>query len=48
MTFDGLLALNNMPIKRFADWLLRRGKLEEYMQLLVTGGGGVARRQMRW
>ena len=24
-----------MPIKRFADWLLRRGKMEEYMQLLV-------------
>lgn len=25
-----------MPIKRFADWLLRRHALEEYMQLLVN------------
>jgi hypothetical protein len=33
--FSSLLALNNMPIKRFADWLLRRNQLEEYMQLLV-------------
>jgi hypothetical protein len=24
-----------MPIKRFADWLLRRGALQEYMQLLL-------------
>lgn len=35
ITFSRLLALNNMPIKRFADWLARAGKMEEYMQLLV-------------
>jgi len=34
--FSSLLALNNLPIKRFADWLVRRNKLDEYMQLLVT------------
>lgn len=33
--FSSLLALNNLPIKRFADWLLARGELEAYMQLLV-------------
>ncbi len=33
--FSSLLTLNNMPIKRFADWLLVRGELEAYMQLLV-------------
>ncbi|GFH15577.1 Fe-S oxidoreductase, partial [Haematococcus lacustris] len=33
--FSHLIALNNMPIKRYADWLMRRGKLDEYMQLLV-------------
>eukprot|EP00803_Ostreobium_quekettii_P011393 evm.model.scf_1211.2 EVM.evm.TU.scf_1211.2 scf_1211:34247-37994(-) len=33
--FNKLFCLNNMPIKRFADYLIRRGKLEEYMQLLL-------------
>ncbi|GMH37539.1 hypothetical protein BSKO_05412 [Bryopsis sp. KO-2023] len=33
--FNSLFCLNNMPIKRFADFLIRRNKLEEYMQLLV-------------
>eukprot|EP00879_Flechtneria_rotunda_P029583 GHRR01032006.1.p1 GENE.GHRR01032006.1~~GHRR01032006.1.p1 ORF type:complete len:478 (+),score=123.98 GHRR01032006.1:211-1434(+) len=33
--FNSLLCLNNMPIKRFADWLIRRGTLSEYMALLV-------------
>jgi hypothetical protein len=33
--FNSLLCLNNMPIKRFADWLMRNGKLSEYMALLV-------------
>lgn len=37
VVFSSLLCLNNMPIKRFADWLLRRGKMEEYMQLLAGG-----------
>ena len=33
--FNNLLALANMPIKRFADYLARKGQMEEYMQLLV-------------
>mmetsp|Transcript_4868 Transcript_4868/g.15955 ORF Transcript_4868/g.15955 Transcript_4868/m.15955 type:complete len:132 (+) Transcript_4868:1057-1452(+) len=28
--------MTNMPIKRFADFLWRRGELEEYMSLLVN------------
>eukprot|EP00891_Asterochloris_glomerata_P004575 jgi/Astpho2/4575/e_gw1.00067.422.1_t len=35
ITFNNLFCLNNMPIKRYVDYLQRRGKLEEYMQLLV-------------
>lgn len=35
IVFDSLLALTNMPIKRFADGLYRDGKLSEYFQLLV-------------
>lgn len=27
--------MTNMPIKRFADFLYRRGELKEYMDLLV-------------
>jgi radical SAM/Cys-rich protein len=34
--FSGLIALNNMPIKRFADFLLRAGELDRYMALLVS------------
>lgn len=33
--FDQLYTITNMPIKRFADFLHRRGELEEYMNLLV-------------
>ena len=40
--FNSLLCLNNMPIKRFADWLIRNGKLSEYMALLVCAGVCVA------
>ncbi len=36
ITFSRLFALNNMPIKRYVDYLRQRGQLEEYMQLLVT------------
>ncbi|CAK0784435.1 hypothetical protein CVIRNUC_007639 [Coccomyxa viridis] len=36
IAFDSLLCLNNMPIKRYVDYLQRRGQLEEYMQLLVS------------
>ncbi|GFR40117.1 hypothetical protein Agub_g671 [Astrephomene gubernaculifera] len=35
ISFSRLLALNNMPIKRFADWLVRRGQLQAYMGTLV-------------
>jgi len=33
--FNNLFTVTNMPIKRFADFLHRRGELEEYMSLLV-------------
>ena len=33
--FSSLLCLNNMPIKRYADHLIRRGQLAEYMALLL-------------
>jgi radical SAM/Cys-rich protein len=33
--FNHLYTMTNMPIKRFADFLHRRGELEEYMDLLV-------------
>ena len=33
--FDSLFTITNMPIKRFADFLHRRGELQEYMDLLV-------------
>ena len=31
--FNSLLALNNMPIKRYADYLIRQGELHTYMQV---------------
>lgn len=34
--FSQLFCLNNMPIKRFADWLVRNGKMDAYMELLVS------------
>ena len=34
ISFNNLLCLNNMPIKRYVDYLQRRGQLEEYMQVL--------------
>ena len=37
ITFDRLLALNNMPISRFLEWLADSGNLESYMQRLVSG-----------
>jgi radical SAM/Cys-rich protein len=36
VVFNGLLTITNMPIKRFADFLHRRGELAEYMALLVS------------
>ncbi len=32
--FDRLIALNNMPISRFLEWLVESGNLEAYMQKL--------------
>ena len=40
ITFNSLLCLNNMPIKRYVDYLQRQGQLEEYMQ--VGGRSAVA------
>lgn len=34
--FDRLIALNNMPISRFLEWLEESGNLEGYMELLVN------------
>jgi len=36
ITFNRLMTITNMPIKRFADDLARRGKHEAYMSLLVN------------
>jgi radical SAM/Cys-rich protein len=36
VTFDALIALNNMPIARFLEWLQTSGNLERYMEVLVN------------
>jgi radical SAM/Cys-rich protein len=36
VTFDRLIALNNMPISRFLEWLEESGNLEGYLELLVN------------
>lgn len=36
VTFDALIALNNMPISRFLEWLQASGNLQGYMELLVN------------
>ncbi|MFB6097783.1 MAG: arsenosugar biosynthesis radical SAM (seleno)protein ArsS [Salinibacter sp.] len=36
VTFDELLALNNMPMSRFLERLMEKGKVEEYLQRLVN------------
>lgn len=35
VTFDRLIALNNMPISRFLEWLLESGNLQAYMERLT-------------
>lgn len=35
ITFNNLYTITNMPIKRFCDFLVRRGELTDYMNLLV-------------
>jgi radical SAM/Cys-rich protein len=36
VAFDRLIALNNMPIARFLEWLEDSGNLEQYLELLVN------------
>ena len=36
VTFDRLIALNNMPIARFLEWLQDSGNLDGYMELLTA------------
>ncbi|MEL7085463.1 MAG: arsenosugar biosynthesis radical SAM (seleno)protein ArsS [Cyanobacteria bacterium J06597_1] len=36
VTFDRLIALNNMPISRYLEWLEESGNLQGYMELLVN------------
>jgi radical SAM/Cys-rich protein len=36
VTFDRLIAINNMPIARFLEWLETSGNLQSYMELLVN------------
>lgn len=36
IVFDGLIAITNMPIKRFAHQLVREGRLEAYLGLLAN------------
>jgi radical SAM/Cys-rich protein len=34
IVFDGLFTITNMPIARFADWLRRSGRFDDYMERL--------------
>ncbi len=36
VVFDRLITINNMPIARFLEWLVRSGNLASYMETLVT------------
>jgi len=36
VSFDRLIAINNMPIARFLEWLEMSGNLQGYMELLVN------------
>ena len=36
VSFDALIALNNMPISRFLEWLESSGNLQAYMETLVN------------
>ena len=35
IVFNSLFGLNNMPIKRYADYLIRRGELQSYMEVCI-------------
>lgn len=34
--FDRLLTITNMPIQRFAAWLMKAGRVDEYVELLIN------------
>ncbi len=36
VTFDRLIALNNMPMSRYLEWLQEKGLVEEYLERLVN------------
>ncbi len=36
VTFDRLIAITNIPMSRFLEWLLEKGQVEAYMERLVT------------
>src|SRR5262249_19140470 len=40
--FDALIALTNMPISRYLEWLQESGNLEAYMERLVASFNPVA------
>lgn len=40
--FDRLLAITNIPIKRYARFLMKKGKLDDYMRLLADNYNPVA------
>ncbi|GBG90140.1 hypothetical protein CBR_g50234 [Chara braunii] len=42
ITFNNLFTVTNMPIKRFADYLYRKGEMESYMNLLLSSFNPVA------
>ncbi|GBG90142.1 hypothetical protein CBR_g50236 [Chara braunii] len=42
ITFNNLFTVTNMPIKRFADDLYRKGEMEPYMNLLLSSFNPVA------
>jgi radical SAM/Cys-rich protein len=42
VTFDRLIALNNMPISRFLEWLLESGNLQAYMERLTASFNAAA------
>jgi radical SAM/Cys-rich protein len=42
VTFDRLIALNNMPIARYLEWLEATGNLDSYLQMLQSRFNGSA------
>ena len=37
ISFDRLIALNNLPISRFLEWLEETNNLHSYMETLIQG-----------